>query len=981
MDQGKPIPASTIEKASGAAEMPAQFRGYLVRSDTPIQHPLLAHASRRGDTRVNASADASSNGHRAPALLGRRRECRTVDQLLESVRAGRSQVLIVRGESGVGKSALLEYLSERASGCRLARATGVESEMTLAYAGLHQICGPLLDLRERLPGPQRDALATAFGLRAGPAPDPFVVGLAVLGLLSEIARERPLVCAVDDAQWLDNESALALAFVSRRLSVNPIGLVFAAPESWELRELYGLPELAVTGLKLRDAVTLLDSVLAGRLDERVRDRIVRESRGNPLTLLELADCVASVDLAGGFALPDVMPSVNRIEQTLLRKVEVLPDDSRRLLLLAATESRGDLSLLWRAAGRLGLGPDAAVPAEAAGLIDVSAHIQFSHPLLRAAVYRGASAADRCEAHRVLAEVTELDADADHRVWHQAHAADAPNEEVAADLERSAGLAAARGGVAAAAAFLGRATELTPDPARRTQRALEAARANAQAAGFEHATSMLATADAGPIDELLHARVEVTRAQIAFAQGSCDEASQLLLAVARTLERRDVGLARETYLDALRAAMCAGHLAKGLSVFELAHAVRAAPAPPQAHKGDMLLNALVARLLDGDVAAVQLSKRAIQAFCDQGCSIQDRLRLLWLTSVTAADLWDDERWDNFSARRVAIAREAGAISELPAALTSRAYVQLFAGKLAEASSLVREAQTVAGAAGANLVPYGAIGLAAWQGREDLFHLVIDAAIDDAVVRGEGVGVTVTHWASALLFNGLCRYDDALAAALELAKHPRALVPSGWVSTELIEAAVRSGATELATDVLERLSETTGVSGTDWALGVEARSRALVSDRDAAEPLYREAIERLDGTLIRVDLARSRLLYGEWLRREGRRVDAREQLHQAHNTFATIGMEAFAERARRELSAAGEKVPKRSVEKQGRLTQQEEQIARLARNGLSNPEIGTQLFISGRTVEWHLRNAFGKLGISSRKQLRMALSEGKLPLAST
>lgn len=958
----------------------AQFRGHLVRSNTLIQYPLPAHTSSRGDTRAAGPADAISNGHRAPALLGRRRECRTVDQLLESVRAGRSGVLILRGESGVGKSALLEYLAGMASGCRVARAAGVESEMTLAYAGLHQICGPVLDLRERLPAPQRDALATAFGLRTGPAPDPFVVGLAVLGLLSEIARERPLVCVVDDAQWLDTASALALAFVSRRLLMNSIGLVFAVPESWELREFSGFPELAISGLNAGDAGALLESVLAGRLDDRVRDRIVCESRGIPLTLLKLAYRVTPADLAGGFALPDVMPSVNRIEQTFLRRLALLPVESRRLLLLAATESRGDVSLLWRAAGRLGLGPDAAVPAQAAGLVDIGVHVQFSHPLLRSAVYRGASVPDRREAHRVLAEVTDLATDADHRAWHRAHAADAPDEDVAAELERSAGLAAAHGGVAAAAAFLGKATELTPDPARRAQRALKAAQAKLQAAGFGQAISMLATAEAGPLDELLYARVDLTRAHIAFAQGRCSEASPLLLTAARTLERHDVGLAREAYLDALKAAMCAGHLANGPSLFEVAQAARAAPTPPRAHKGDLLLDALAARLIDGDVAAVNLSKRAIQAFCDEDCSIQEGLRLLWLTSATAVDLWDDGRWDSFSARRVEIAREAGAISELPAALTSRIYVHLFAGKLAEASSLVREAQSVTEATGGNLVPYGAIGLAAWQGREDDVHTLIDATMSEAVARGEGIGVTLIHWASALLFNSLCRYEDALAAAWEVVKYPRAFVPPGWVSIELIEAAVRSGATELATDVVERLSETTGASGTDWALGVEARSRALVSDTDAAEPLYREAIERLDRTLIRVDLARACLLYGEWLRREGRRVDAREQLHRAYNMFAMIGMEAFAERARRELIATGEKVPKRGVETRGQLTPQEEQITRLVRNGLSNPEIGAQLFISCRTVEWHLRNVFSKLSISSRKQLRMALSEGKLPFAS-
>ena len=958
---------------------PVQFRGHLASRDTLIHHPFPTHASSRDDTQTGGPADAMSNGDCAPAFLGRRRECQALDRLLESVRAGQSRVLVLRGESGVGKSALLEYLAGKASGCRVARAAGIESETALAYAGLHQMSGPMLDLLERLPAPQRDALASAFGLSAGPEPDRFVVGLAVLGLLSEIAREGPLVCVVDDAQWLDDASAGALAFVARRLSAESIGMVFAVPEPLELREFSGFPELEVGGLNAGDARALLESVLPGRLDERVRDRIVCESHGNPLILLDLARSVAPAELAGGFALPDVMPSVNRIEQILVRRLEMLPVETRRLLLIAATEPLGEVGLLWRAARRLGLGPDAAAPAQAAGLIDIGALVRFSHPLLRSAVYRGASVPDRQEAHRALAEATDPKADPDHRAWHRAHAVDAPDEEAAAGLERSAGWAAARGGIAAAAAFLGRASELTPDPARRAQRALKAAQAKLQAGGVEQAISMLAAGESGPLDELRCTEVALTRARVAFAQGRYGEASPLLLAAARTLERRDVGLARETYLDALRAAMFAGHLANCPSVFEVAQAARAAPTAPRAHRGDKLLDALAVRLTDGATAAVQLSKEAVQAFCDDDYSVQEGLRLLWLTSATAADLWDDERWDTFSGRHVKIAREAGALSELPLALTSRVYVHLFAGELAEASSLVREAQTVREATGSNLVTHGAIGLAAWQGREEEFYRLFDDTMSEAVAIGEGIGTTVTNSARALLFNGLCRYEDALAAASEAVKYPQALSAPNWAMVELIEAAVRCGATELATGALERLSETTGASGTDWALGVEARSRALLSDADAAERLYREALERLGRTRIRVDLARARLLYGEWLRRQGRRVDAREQLSTAHNTFATIGMEAFAERTRRELVATGGKVRKRGVETRGQLTPQEEQIARLARNVLSNPEIGAQLFISARTVEWHLHNVFAKLGISSRGQLRMALPEGDLPFA--
>src|SRR3954453_4013869 len=958
--------------------MPVKFRGHLASRDTLIHHPFPAHGSSRCHTRTGGPADAMANGDCAPAFLGRRRECQALDRLLESVRAGQSRVLVLRGESGVGKSALLGYLAGNASGCRVARATGVESEMPLAYAGLHQLSGPMLDLRERLPAPQRDALATAFSLSAGQTPDRFVVGLAVLGLLSEIARGRPLVCVVDDAHWLDHASAQALAFVARRLQAESIGLVFAVSEPRELPEFSGFPELAVGGLHAGDAQALLESVLPGRLDERVRDRIVSESHGNPLTLLDVARGVGPAELAGGFALPDVMPSMNHIEQTFVRRLEMLPVETRRLLLIAATEPLGEVSMFWRAASRLGLGADAAAPAQAAGLIDIGSLVRFSHPLLRSAVYRGASLPDRQEAHRALAEATDPEADPDRRAWHRAHAVDEPDEGGAAELEDSASWAEARGGVAAAAAFLERASDLTQDPARRGQRALKAAQAKLQAGRFEQAISMLDTEETGPLDELRCTEVALTRARIPFARGRYGEAAPLLLAAARTLERRDVGLAREAYLDALRAAMFTGHLANSPSVFEVAQAARAASTETQAHKGDKLLEALAVRVMHGDAAAVQLSKEAVQAFCVDHYSIQEELRLLWLTSTTAAELWDDEHWDTLSDRHVKIAREAGALSELPLALTSRVYVHLFAGELAEASPLVQEAQTVREATRSDLLTYDAIGLAAWQGREDEVHRLIDATMSETV--GEGIGTTVTNWARALLYNGLCRYDDALAAAREGAPFPQALSAPNWGSIELIEAAVRCGATELATNALERLSETTGASGTDWALGVEARSRAVLSDADAAERLYCEAIDHLDRTRIRVDLARARLLYGEWLRREGRRVDAREQLRSAHDMFATIGMEAFAERARRELIGTGGKVRKRSVETRGQLTPQEEQIARLARNVLSNPEIGAQLFISVRTVEWHLHNVFTKLGISSRQQLRMALPEGDLPFAS-
>jgi DNA-binding CsgD family transcriptional regulator len=903
-------------------------------------------------------------------LRGRRSECQALDRLLEAVRAGRSGVLVVRGEAGIGKTALLEYAIESASDLRIVRAVGVESEMELAFAGLHQLCAPMLDRFERLPGPQRDALATTFGLNLGAVPHRFLVGLAVLSLLSEVAEEQPLLCVVDDGQWLDEASAQVLGFVARRLLAESVAVVFAMREPSE--EFRGLPELVVEGLRDEDACELLASVIRGPLDDRIRDRIVAETRGNPLALLELPRGLTPAELAGGFGLPDAMALSGRIEESFQQRVDALPKQTQLLLLVAAAEPVGDPILVRRAAERIGLSVEAPGPAEAAGLLELGARVRFRHPLVRSAVYRSAALTDRRSAHAALAKVTDPEVDPDRRAWHLAQAVAGPDEDVAAELERSAGRAQARGGLAAAAAFLERSAELTPDPARRGMRALDAAQATLQAGAFDPALVLLATAEAGPLDDLPRARIDLLRAQIAFASSRGNEAPPLLLAAARRLERLDAGLARETYLDAFSAAMFAGRLASGPGLLEVAQAARQAPPPPpQPRKGDMLLNGLAVLFTDGYPAAMPLSKRALQAFCSEDITVEEGLRWLWLASVTAADLWDDESWYVLSNRHVKIAREAGALSELPLALNSRVYVHMFAGELAAAASLVEEVQAVREATGSNLAAYGALGLAAWRGREGEAGDLIEASMREVVPRGEGIGVTVTQWASALLSNGLGKYQDALVAARQAGEHPQELGVANWGLTELVEAAARSGVTELAADALERLSAMTRASGTDWALGIEARSGALLNEGDAAERLYLEALDRLGRTSIRVELARAHLLYGEWLRRERRRLDAREQLRAAHEMFTGMGAEAFADRAARELLATGERARKRTVETREDLTPQEAQIARLARDGLSNPEIGARLFISPRTVEYHLHKVFSKLNISSRTQLPVAL----------
>jgi len=668
-----------------------------------------------------------------------------------------------------------------------------------------------------------------------------------------------------------------------------------------------------------------------------------------------------------------LPVTGRIEQSFLRRVTPLPEVTQRLLLLAAAEPVGDPALLWRAAGNLGISADAAAPAEADGLLTVGARVTFRHPLVRSAVYQAAPAGDRRRAHRALAGATDPGTDPDRRAWHRAQAAAGPDEDIAAELERSAGRAQARGGLAAAAAFLERSAALTPDPERRAQRALAAAQAKFQAGAFDAALGLLATAESGPLDEFQRARADLLRGQIAFASRRGSDAPPLLLKAARGLELLDTRLARETYLEALSASLFAGRLALGGGAREVAEAARAAPPPPQPVRApDLLLDGLALVITEGYPAGAPMLKQAVSAFCSADVSSEQGLRWGWQADRSAGLLWDYESWDLLSARRVKLARDAGALTALPFAATLRAGVHLWAGEFAVAASLVAEVESVTEATGSSIAPTGAVALAAFAGREADAAELIEVGTKDAERRGEGQRLTFFHWATAVLCNSLGRYAEALASAQQASEDSPADLFANWAVAELIEAATGSGVPELAAGALQRLSATARASGTDWALGVEARSRALLSEGENAETLYREAIDRLGRTRVRMELGRAYLLYGEWLRRANRRIDAREQLRLAHQMFAAMGADGFAERAAREQRAAGERVRKRTTGTPAQLTAREAQIARLADDGLSNPEIAAQLFISPRTVEYHLRKVFTKLAISSRNQLHGALA---------
>ncbi|MEU6586375.1 AAA family ATPase [Nocardia sp. NPDC046763] len=902
-------------------------------------------------------------------LFGRSTECARLDTLLTAARDGRSDALVILGEAGVGKTALLDYARHAVRDVRILRVAGIESEMELPYAALHQLCLPLLDGVDRLPTPQSDALATTFGLRAGEAPTPFLVGLGVLNLLAEAAREQSLLCIVDDAHWLDDASAQVVAFVARRLRAESTLLLIASREP--IPSMRGLNELTVQGLDADAALRLLNSALRWPLDGGVRAAILAEARGNPLALLELA--LTSPDrLAGGFGLFDASALTGRIEESFLRRIAELPADSQELLLLAAADSTGDPVLIWRAAAVLGLGPGAADAAEEAALLTVGVRIAFRHPLIRSAVYHAATPDARRRIHRALAEATSGDADPDRRAWHLAHATENPDETVAAELAASADRAQARGGLAAAAAFRERAAALTADPALRADREFAAARDKYHSGALDGARILLDKAESGPYDELRSAHIGQLRGYLAFATGDSARAPVLLLETAQRFERLDPVLSRETYLDAITYALLAGRYADKATVPHVATAAATAPRPDGTPRPqDLLLDAYAVLFTEGHAKGTPLVRHALDAFRRDDLSGEEATRWLIIAAHGTYEVWDDAAWEAITELNVRHTREIGALTMLPVVMTQRIAAHLHAGEFQAAADLLAESKIVAEATGIARPAYDAAAVAAWRGRTDARDL-IRAARATAAERGEGLGFTLVNYTNAVLLNGFGRFTEARDAAALAAANPGETAFASWASSELVEAAVRCGDRAVAEQALDRLVRTTAPSATDWGLGIEARSRALLNVGSAAEELYREAIDRLRRSRGVVALARAHLLYGEWLSGQDRLVDASEQLSTAHSIFVRIGAEAFAERAHLGLAACGVSVPKTSAPSTGELTEQERRIAERARDGRSNAEIGAELFLSARTIEWHLRKVFAKLGIGSRRELRAVLS---------
>ncbi len=913
---------------------------------------------------------------RSSAFLGRRRESAEIDRLLRAARDGHGGALLLSGGAGIGKTALVENRIGQLRGFTPVRAVGVQGELELAFATLQQVCAPFLELRERLPAPQREAIEIALGLRVGGPADRFSVALAVLGVLSEAGRREPVACVIDDAQWMDEASASALAFVGRRLRADRVAMIFTARAVTD--DLAGLPELPLEGLSETDSRELLASAIPGLLDESVRDRIIVETHGNPLALLELPRGLGPDELAGGFGLPGASRLSLRMEAGFERRLRGLPEDTQRLVTIAAAEPLGDPALLWRAAGRLGLDSSVASAAEAEGLLRIGERVVFRHPLVRSAVYRSASIVERQRAHRALGESTDALSDPDRRAWHLAQAAQGTEETLAAQLEQSAGRAKARGGYAAAAAFLERAASLTPDSERRATRALAAAQAKYQAGAFDAAGRLLEETEHSALGDLMQAEVDLLRGQIAFALNYGSDAPPMLLHAARRFEGLDLGVARETYLDALASGMLAGRLAAGPGVAEVSAIVRAGVSPRRPRGTDLLLEGLTVLIVDGFAAGTPILKRAVATFVAGEPDAEEELRWLWLAGHAAGLMWDFSSWRALANRFVELCSATGALSLQPMALSTRAGTHLLAGELAAAAALADEVATAMEATHSTIAPYASLGYVAFEGRDaGAVARYSRVAEEDAKRRGEGAALTFLEWAAAIFDNGARSYGSALASATMASQDASVQRFRNWALAELVEAAVRSDEVSRGVEALELLRETTRPTATDWGLGVEARCSALLSNDSEAEGLYREAIERLRRTKVCTELARAHLLYGEWLRREGRRVDAREQLRIAQGQFEEFGMHGFADRAGVELRATGERARKREPQTRDDLTPQELQVARLAAEGATNAEIASRLFISSSTVDYHLRKVFRKLGLRSRTQLaRHMLETGAL-----
>jgi DNA-binding CsgD family transcriptional regulator len=919
------------------------------------------------------SSDVSPVGP-PPVIHGRIAEQDAIDLMLAAARAGSSGALVIWGGTGSGKTLLLDLAARSAVGIRVERISGVEAERELPFAAVHQLVRGMLDGAEALPLPQRQALNAAFGLGRDAPPDRFLVSLAVLGLLSNASAEQPLLCIVDDAHWLDRRSAETLVFAARRSGTGAISFVFAAEPTEAATALDTLPELRLAGLSDEEAGEVLAAAVAGAINRLVRDRVIAEAGGNPLALQQLAAALTPSQLNGRSVLPERLTLGARLEHRLVRLVLELPPQTQLLLLLLSADPGGDEGLLARAATALRVGPEAAGPAEGGELLEAG-RLVFRHPFVASALYRAAGALERSKVHEALAAAADPETDPDWRAWHRAASVLGPDEDVAAELERAAPRALAREGHALAARFLEHSARLTPDPGRRSERTLEAVRHLLMSGATGRAWALLADASLYVHDERQRVQAERLRGAISLERGRGGTAPDVLLQAALTLEPLDVPLARETHLEALIQSLYSGPLVSGDLLRKIASAGRAAPRPVGAATvADEILDSFAALFTEGHAAAAEGLRSVVERLrLGEG---DDDLRTLGYGCHAAMETWDDEAVHVIATRRLQRARDTGALTELPRALSYMAHCEVLFGRFDVAIELVDEAGAVTAATRnpgivdrANAVR---LIVSAWQGREEEARTLAEDGIREAVARGHGAEINLAQYALSVLENGLGRPAAALVAA-RVAFELKTIYVTTAVTPELIEAAVRSGEPHLAAPALARLTESALAGGTEWGLGMLARSRALLAEGAAAEELYLAAIEHLSRCRARVHLARARLLYGEWLRRSRRPREARDQLRTAYDMCSSMRAAGFAERARTDLLATGEHRVSRTAQSVELLTPHELRIARLASEGASNGEIAAALFVSRRTVEYHLHKIYRKLDIGSRTQLARKLVE--------
>jgi DNA-binding CsgD family transcriptional regulator len=907
-------------------------------------------------------------------LVDRLTETGVMQELLDRAREGSSQVLVLRGQAGIGKTALLREMAERAasSGMRLAQATGIQAEMEFDFAGLHQLLLPFAGGLEDLPEPQRAALGTVFGLASGRAPDRFLVGLATLTLLTDAAERQPLLCVVDDAQWLDRVSLEMLAFVARRLLADRVAMVFGLRDREERAEaLSGFPELRVGPLPPAAGKLLFERAAGGQVAELTSRRVLAEAAGHPLALVELGN-----GLAAGRGVPNTAPGQplrlsERLELLYLNRARELPNEAQTFLVLAAAEQLGEPDRVWRAAAVLGLNPEVAELPEIRRMVSLSPRVAFAHPLMRAAAYWGAAPGERRRVHAALAAVTNPDADPDRRAWHLAEATDGRDDAVARELEVSAGRARGRGGWENEQALLERAAQLTEDPGRRAARRLAAAEAGLVAGNVIGADALAEQAAPDLAQPLTRARARRVRGLCLQAQGKTTEAVRILVDAALEMSAADPRRGRDTMLEAFSAAQFDGWF--GPESSQVAVAVRRLPRPTAAAAGDELLEGFAAihegRTAEG-YALLRVGVRSIAIAYDAPDTTLPRL-LAW--SKAAGLLFDHSAWADLERHWIPALRDRGAVAVLIPALFSVGYNHLRAGRLSAAETALAEGRALA----------EGVGNREWLdgfNASEVLSLALRGNVPEgralaARLRGEPIQKQwrdVTDLSVAVLELAAGRYDAALDAALQA----RALWP--LLSPEdVVEAAVRCGRPEVAQAALDDFVPLAEAAGTPWALGVMARCRALLAGDDpGADDNYQESIGCLQRTPVTLSLARSRLVYGEWLRRQRRRRDARDQLRTALESFEHLGARGFTGRARGELAATGEHSTERTGQPGPQLTPQEAQIARLAAAGATNREIATQLFLSTATVDYHLRKVFRKLDVTRRASLPRALLDAGL-----